>query len=165
MIKLMLLGDIPGLRQRNQEICASLRAHEIPAADLCVSMPLTKAPETYARAKRKEEPYEVYLAAGHTGWRPGQRIQYYQARGGKKLLEPGATDYDADYYINRLRTTLKQRLELAFSPEDLETLLGESQGLFETPIAAIQTLSVTHHAQLPIDGESSADLPAESADQ
>jgi DNA polymerase elongation subunit (family B) len=158
-VKLVLLGDMQSLRDRYRAVCASLRAREVPAASLSVSMPLTKSPETYGKAKRKEEPYEVYLAAGHTGWRPGQRINYYQTRGGKKLLEPGATDYDPDYYIARLRSTLKQRLERAFTPEDLDALLTESEGLFDIPIGNISPISVTSHAQLQIDEP--AEEPAE----
>ncbi|MEA2638874.1 MAG: polymerase, archaea type [Chloroflexota bacterium] len=158
-VKLVLLGDMQSLRDRYRAVCASLRAREVPAASLSVSMPLTKSPDTYGKAKRKEEPYEVYLAAGHTGWRPGQRINYYQTRGGKKLLEPGATDYDPDYYIARLRSTLKQRLERAFTPEDLDALLTESEGLFDIPIGNISPISVTSHAQLQIDEP--AEEPAE----
>jgi hypothetical protein len=137
----------------------------MPAADMCVSMPLTKNPQTYAKAKRREEPYEVYLAAGHTGWKPGLRIQYYQAKGAKKLLTPGANDYDPDFYINRLRTTCKARLEKAFSPEDLETLFSESDGLFEMPVHEIRPLRVTVRAALeaePVEeseGEETAEVP------
>jgi DNA polymerase elongation subunit (family B) len=161
----ILRGDYEGPRTLYRETCADLRAHTILAADVSVSMPLTKSPQTYAKAKRREEPYEVYLAAGHTGWKPGLRIQYYQAKGAKKLLTPGASDYDPDFYINRLRNTAKSRLEKAFAPEDLETLLSESEGLFATPLDAIQPLCVTVRAPLTAEpaeeseGEESAEVP------
>jgi len=151
-LKVILRGDLEGVRALYRSTCADLRERRVPAADLCVSMPLTKAPQKYATAKRKEEPYEVYLAAGHTGWRPGLRITYYQAKGSKKLLEPGANDYDVDFYINRLRNTCRQRLEKAFAPEDLDVLFGESAGLFDTPVDAIQPLRVTQREPLPAAG-------------
>ncbi len=161
----ILRGDYVGVRKLYRETCRQLREHTLPAQDVCVSMPLTKNPQTYAKAKRREEPYEVYLAAGHTGWKPGLRIQYYQAKGAKKLLTPGANDYDADFYINRLRTTCKARLEKAFAPEDLEAMFSEADGLFETPLGEIQPLRVTARAPLTAEpaeeaeGEEVAEVP------
>jgi DNA polymerase elongation subunit (family B) len=161
----ILRGDYAGLRDLYRKACAELREHRLPAQDVCVSMPLTKSPQTYAKAKRREEPYEVYLAAGHTGWRPGTRIQYYQAKGAKKLLAPGATDYDPDFYINRLRATCKSRLEKAFSAEDLESLLSESDGLFAMAADTIRPLRVTVRAPLTVEteelpeGDDSAEVP------
>jgi len=129
----------------------ALRKREVPVEQLCVSMPLTKSPERYAAAKRKEEPYEVYLAAGNTKWKAGSRISYYQAKGGKKLLAAGAADYDPDHYINRLRATCKQRLERAVSGEDFETLFSESDGLFDTPVGAIRPLRETRRDAMDAD--------------
>src|ERR1043166_6479306 len=51
----VLRGDYEGVRDLYREACRRLRARELPTADLCVTMPLTKQPETYANAKRKEE--------------------------------------------------------------------------------------------------------------
>ncbi|MPZ15474.1 MAG: hypothetical protein GEU73_13810 [Chloroflexi bacterium] len=153
-LTLTLRGRYESVRTLYRETCARLRAGQVSVADLCVSMPLTKAVQTYAKAKRKEEPYEVWLAAGHTGWKPGQRISYYQAQGGKKRLhEPGATDYDAEHYIGRLRTTCKQRLEKAFSADDLEQLFSESDGLFDVPVGDIRPLCDTRLEPLAIEGE------------
>lgn len=139
-LRLILQGDLRGVRDAYRSTCARLRSRRISAADLCVTMPLTKTPETYARADRKEEAYEVYLAAGQTAWRPGLRIRYYQAKGGKKLLQPGVNDYDGEFYIGRLRNTCRQRLEKAFRPDDLEVLLSESDGLFDPPLEDIRPL-------------------------
>ncbi|HZT05682.1 MAG TPA: DNA polymerase domain-containing protein [Chloroflexota bacterium] len=159
----VLRGEFESVRALYRSTCADLRAHRVPAAALCVSMPLTKAPQTYAKAKRREEPYEVYLAAGHTGWRPGERIRYYQAKGAKKLLQPGGEpDYDADFYINRLRTTCCQRLDKAFRPEDLEALFSESEGLFDAPLATIQPLCVTDREPDTADEAEAEGLAAEN---
>lgn len=165
----LLRDDYAGIRNLYRETCAQLRAHAIPVADVCVTMPLTKSPQTYARAKRREEPYEVYLAAGHTGWKPGTRIQYYQARGAKRLLGPDCPEYDADYYINRLRSTCRSRLEKALAPEDLNLLLSESDDLFTPSLETIRPLSVTVRAPLHADSteepanEEPPDLPGAGA--
>jgi DNA polymerase elongation subunit (family B) len=161
-LRMLLEGEIGRIRDRFRELCGELRGKRVPVADLCVSMPLTKLPETYtqSRVTHKEEPYEVYLAAGQTMWKPGQRISYYQARGGKRLFQPGATDYDAEFYINRLKSTARQRLEKALKPEDLDVLLSEFEGLFDPPMSEIRTIRETHVAPLsameqaqPVEGE------------
>jgi DNA polymerase elongation subunit (family B) len=112
-----LRGDPGGLRALYRQTCRALRRREIPTPDVCVTMPLTKTAETYGQLQRKEEPYEVYLAAGNTTWKQGQRIHYYQARGTKKLLAEGACDYDPEFYVNRLRSTCMARFEKAFGRE------------------------------------------------
>ncbi len=162
----ILRGDYPAVQALFREICQQLRDHTLPAADLCVAMPLTKNPQNYANATRKEEPYEVYLAAGYTTWKQGQRIHYYQARTSKKLLTHGATDYDPDFYIDRLRTTCLARMDKAFAREDLETLFGEWNGLFDTPLDEIRPLRVTVRALLEEPVEEIAvqqTLPIEAA--
>jgi DNA polymerase elongation subunit (family B) len=143
-LRLLLLGDQRAIRQLYRETCAALRAHRLPVSDVCVSMPLNKTPQNYANAKRKEEPYEVYIAAGNSEWRPGARVRYYQARVGKRLLQPDGADYDADFYIGRLRQTCRQRLEKAFDPEVLDFLFSETDGLFDPPLDQIQPLCETH---------------------
>jgi DNA polymerase elongation subunit (family B) len=148
VLTLVLSGDFPAVRALYRATCADLRGRRIPAADVSVTMPLTKTPQTYSQATRKEEAYEVYLASGHTIWKPGQRISYYQAKGGKKLLADGATDYDADFYINRLRSTCRQRLERAFAPPDLDVLFGETDGLFDPPLDEIRPLRETQRQLL-----------------
>jgi hypothetical protein len=107
-------------------------------------MPLNKTPEKYAQSERKEEAYEVYLAAGNADWRQGHRVRYYQTRLGKKLLQPDAVDYDGDFYIDRLRSTALQRLEKAFNPADLQVLFSEFDGLFDPPLSEIRPLRLTY---------------------
>jgi DNA polymerase elongation subunit (family B) len=139
-LKLLLEGNIPAVRALYRDTCDDLRARRVPVGDLCVTMPLSKTPQAYAASQRKEEPYEVYLAAGFIEWKQNHRIRYYQTRRGKKLLDPQASDYDADFYIGRLTATCKQRLERAFAPEDLDVLFSESDGLFDPPLETIQPL-------------------------
>jgi DNA polymerase elongation subunit (family B) len=143
-----------------RQYCARLRRREIPTADLCVSMPLNKTPDKYAQSERKEEAYEVYLAAGNAEWRQGHRIRFYQTRLGKKLLQHDAADYDSDFYIDRLRSTALQRLEKAFSPADLQVLFSEFDGLFDPPLDEIRPLRVTYEE--PILWETKAEATPET---
>jgi DNA polymerase elongation subunit (family B) len=144
-VGLVLRGDLQGVRDLYRSTCDDLRTRRVATSDLAVTMPLTKTPETYLNGPRKEEPYEVYLAAGFRTWKPGQRINYYQTRYGKKLLTSRSTaDYDPSYYVNRLHATSLQRFERAFTPIDLEVLFGESDGLFDPPLSEIRPLRKTH---------------------
>jgi DNA polymerase, archaea type len=154
-LALILHGHAEQVRGFFRARCDALRRREVPAADLCVSMPLTKTPEGYAQAGRKEEPYEVFLGAGHTAWKQGHRVHYYQARTGKRLLATDARDYDADFYIDKLASVCKQRLEKAFSPADLQLLFSEFDGLFDPPLSDIRTITVT--SREPIKWEASPD--------
>src|SRR5207302_3597443 len=93
---------------------------------LCVTMPLTKTPERYKAAKRREEPYEVALAGGRTSWRAGERVRYYQAVGGKKkLVDQYADDYDPEPYVKKLRTTYAQRLVNALGEDTLKAVFAD----------------------------------------
>ncbi len=122
----ILADDRDGLRSRYVALVRSLRARAVSVRDLCVTMPLTKAPATYRSAKRREEPYEVLLASGRTTWRTGERIRYYQAVGGqKKLLEHYADDYDPEPYVKKLRTMYAARLTHALGAEALRTLFAD----------------------------------------
>lgn len=149
----MLEGRVGRVQDLFRTACNDLRTMRVPARDLCVTMPLTKDPQKYAGGERKEEPYEVWLAAGNTAWRAGARIQYYQARAGKRLIEAGSADYDADYYVNRLRAICVQRLEKAFSLDDLATIFSESPGLFDPPVDTIRPRLVQLAASLGGEGE------------
>ncbi len=163
-LNLVLNGNYLAVRDLFRATCARLRAREIPTVEVCVSMPLTKNPATYADNPRKEEPYEVYLAAGNTTWKQGQRIHYYQTRRGKQLLGAGALDYDADFYVQRLRTTAWQRLEKAFKGDDLDSLLSESPGLFDMFFEQIEPLRVTQRTpveEAPMDQPDPEMLEAE----
>ncbi len=88
------------------------------------------------------------LRAARRHWKPGERIQYYQAaRGRKKLYEPdcpsaGARDYDVEYYVKKLRGTYATRLSKAVAPDDLNALFGEMRGLFDRDPSEIQPVVV-----------------------
>jgi hypothetical protein len=94
----------------------------------------SKTSAQYRAAKRREEQYEVLLAAGREEWKSNERVTYYQARDRrKKLLEEYANDYDPEYYVKRLRQTYAQRLAKAFTAEDFELIFqdGRTPGLFD----------------------------------
>ena len=114
----------------------------MPIEDLCISVILSKSPETYARSGRREEQYEVLVAAGRDHWKGGDRVRYYQARGGrKKLADEHAGDEDAEYYVRRLKEVYAQRLSRALTREDFEALFGENLSLWETNVADIVPLT------------------------
>ena len=141
---LLLAGDFQALRSLYLETIARLRAHEVPVEDLCVGVILGKTPRAYALSGRREEQYEVLLAAGRESWQPGQRVRFYQARGKrKKLLEDFADDYDAAYYVRRLRQVYCQRLSKAVSSEDFQLLFGEDLSLFEADVSNIRPIVTT----------------------
>ncbi len=124
----ILAEDREGLRALYCDLVERLRRRDVPVQDLCVTMPLTKTPERYRAAKRREEPYEVALAGGRTSWRAGERIRYYQAVGGKKkLVEQYADDYDPEPYVKKLRKTYAQRLVNALGEEALATIFADPQ--------------------------------------
>src|SRR5581483_2474446 len=138
-VPLLLAGRFEDLRELYLETVARLRAHQVPIEDLCISVILSKSPDTYAKSGRREEQYEVLLAAGRTRWKGGDRVSYYQARGGrKKLAEEYAGDEDAEYYVRRLKEIYAQRLSRALTREDFELLFGENLSLWETNIADIR---------------------------
>src|SRR5436190_866537 len=85
---------------------------------------------------------KVRLAAGRDRWKGGDRVTYYQARGGrKKLAEEYADDEDAEYYVRRLKEIYCQRLSKALAREDFELLFGENLSLWETNLADIRPLT------------------------
>jgi DNA polymerase, archaea type len=131
---LILAGDVAGLRALYLKLVADLRAHRLPVEDLCTRVITSKSAAQYRAAKRREEQYEVLLAAGREDWRPNERVTYYHSREKrKKLLEEYADDYDAEYYVKRLNKMYCQRLAKAFSPEAFDLLFRDAQapGLFE----------------------------------
>lgn len=140
---LVLTGDIVGLRELYQRVVADLRARRVPVDDLCTRVITTKSASQYHAAKRREEQYEVLLAAGREDWRPNERVTYYQARDRrKKLLEQFADDYDVEYYVKRLRQTYCQRLAKAFRPEDFARIFQDASelGLFDDDLSGIRTI-------------------------
>ncbi len=134
VVPLLMDGDFAGVRARFEELVLDLRARRVPVEDLTSTVQLTKSEEEYARSGRAEEQYEV-LRAMKRGWRPGDRVRYYHALIGRrrvrKLYEPGATDYDAEYYVRKLREGYATRLSKAVAPEDFNSLFGEMRGLFD----------------------------------
>jgi DNA polymerase elongation subunit (family B) len=141
-VPLLLAGRFEDLRDLYLDTVAKLRAHEVPIDDLCISVILSKSPDTYAKSGRREEQYEVLLGSGHNKWKGGDRVRYYQARGGrKKLADDHAGDDDAEYYVRRLREVYAQRLSRALTREDFELLFGENLSLWETNLADIRPLT------------------------
>jgi DNA polymerase I len=129
----LLEGDAPALRALYLQLVTDLRARRVPTEELCTRVVTSKSAAEYLAANRREEQYEVLLAAGCEDWKANQRVTYYQARtprGTKKLLEsaPRETpDYDVEYYVNRLRLTYCQRLAKAFSPQDFDVIFRDDQ--------------------------------------
>jgi DNA polymerase I len=147
---LLLDGDFDALRNLYLQTVARLRTRETPVEQLATSVILSKTPQAYARSGRREEQYEVLLAAGRESWRSGQRVRYYQARGKrKKLLEEFADDYDPEYYVKRLRQTYCQRLSKALTAEDFELLFGDNLSLFETSLAEIRPITTRERTPTP----------------
>jgi len=147
----LLLGErFEELRALFLETVARLRAHEVPIEELCLSVILSKSPDTYAKSSRREEQYEVLLGAGRNRWRAGDRVTYYQARGGrKKLLEDHEGDDDAEYYVRRLKEVYAQRLSRAVTREDFEALFGENLSLWETDLSTIRSITTRERTPTP----------------
>ena len=149
-VPLLLDNRFEELRELYLETVARLRSHQIPIQDLAISVILSKSPETYARSGRREEQYEVLLAAGRDRWKGGDRVSYYQARGGrKKLVSEHAGDDDPEYYVRRLKEIYCQRLSRALTREDFELLFGENLSLWETNLAEITPLTTRERTPTP----------------
>jgi DNA polymerase elongation subunit (family B) len=147
---LLLDERFEDLRALYLETVARLRAHEIPIEELAISVVLSKSPDAYAKSGRREEQYEVLLGAGRNRWRSGDRVTYYQARGGrKKLLDDHDGDEDAEYYVRRLKEVYAQRLSRALTREDFEALFGENLSLWETDLSAIRPLTTRERTPTP----------------
>ncbi len=143
----LLACDFAAVRECFERTVMAIRSRSLPVEDFTVMVQLTKSEEAYASSGRSEEQYEV-LRAARRHWKPGERIQYYQAaRGRKKLYEPdgpsaGARDYDTEYYVKKLRDTYAARLSKAVAPDDLNALFGEMRGLFDRDPSEIQPVVV-----------------------
>jgi DNA polymerase, archaea type len=138
----LLLGQrFEELRALYLDTVSRLRAHAVPVEDLCLSIILSKSPDTYAKSGRREEQYEVLIGGNRRRWKSGDRVTYYQARGGrKKLLEEYAGDDDAEYYVKRLKEVYAQRLSRAVTRDDFEALFGENLSLWETDLGSIRAI-------------------------
>ncbi len=141
----LLALDFAGVRESFEQRVVAIRSKKVPVEDLAVTVQLTKAEEAYRASGKKEEQYEVLLAA-NARWQPGDRVRYYHAARGrhgyKKLYTPGATDYDAEYYVRKLRDTYAARLCRAVAPEDLNSLFGEMRGMFDRDPSEIRPVVV-----------------------
>lgn len=150
----LLRDDVAGVHRAFQATLAALRARHLPSADLAMRVRLTKSMERYqaGRDRLKEGPYEALLAAGRA-WRPGERIRWYRAQGGRPrwLGEsdssagsaetlPDARDYDIEHYVQTLVGSYADRLRKAFSAEDFGQLFRSDlqAGLFDRPIDDIR---------------------------
>jgi DNA polymerase elongation subunit (family B) len=139
---LLLAERFEDLRTLYLDTVTRLRAHEVPIEELSLSVILSKSPDAYAKSGRREEQYEVLLHAGRERWKAGDRVTYYQARGGrKKLAEEYADDEDAEHYVRRLKEVYAQRLSRALTREDFEALFGENLSLWETDLSTIRPLT------------------------
>ena len=147
---LLLAGRFEELRALYLELVGRLRAREVPIEELSLSVILSKSPDAYGKSGRREEQYEVLLGAGRDPWKAGDRVTYYQARGGrKKLAEEHAGDEDAEYYVRRLKEVYAQRLSKALTREDFEAVFGENLSLWETDLATIRPLTTRERTPTP----------------
>ncbi|MFN0072188.1 MAG: DNA polymerase domain-containing protein [Chloroflexota bacterium] len=141
-VAMVLNDNIAGIRELYKSTCEDLRARRLPIEDVCTMITVTKSPDEYRKAKRREEQYEVLLAAGHTTWRSGERIRYYRAKGNaKKLIEDFADDYDPEYYCKRLRSTFAARLSKAIDEDGLKRLLDDQGDLFGADLGEVRLLT------------------------
>ncbi len=144
----LLALDFAGVRESFERTVVAIRSKKLPVEDLAVTVQLSKSEEGYRAAGKKEEQYEV-LRDAKQRWQPGDRVRYYQAargrKGYKKLYQPGATDYDAEYYVKKLRDTYAARLSKAVAPEDLNSLFGEMRGMFDRDPSELQPVILTEN--------------------
>jgi DNA polymerase I len=148
-IRLLLQGDIAGVRDTYVETLDALRRRELPAREVSSRVRLTKTPEQYRaiRDTRRELPYEAMLASGRTSWSIGDRVRVYRTKSGcGGVIEEGddPRDYDIDHYARLLRETYAARLERAFTPADYQSLFEDPEqlSLFATPASEIRTVLV-----------------------
>ena len=152
VLPLVMNGEMAGARALYLETVRRIRTRELPVQDLCISTRLTKTPEEYRAAGRKEEPYEVMRAANRR-WSAGDRISYYQAsRGRRKLIGDFADDYDVEHYVHKLTDTYCARLTKAIPPEHFAELFGEQLTLFATPPEDIKPLVVVENTLEDLKG-------------
>jgi DNA polymerase elongation subunit (family B) len=139
----MILNDnVPAIRELYKSICADIRGRRLSVEDVCAMITVSKSPEEYRNSDRREEPYEVLLAAGRNTWRMGERVRFYRARGHiRKLADDFADDYDCEYYCMRLRTVFAAKLSKAIDDEGLRRLLDDQLELFGGGLEDIRVLT------------------------
>ncbi|CAA9353882.1 MAG: DNA polymerase II, partial [uncultured Gemmatimonadetes bacterium] len=146
----LFAGDLAGVREAYLSTLDALRRRELPAFDVSSRMRLTKSPEAYAAAGRRELAYEALLAGGRRTWRVGERVHVYRTQGGGAAVVPprgeGAPDarrdYDVEHYARVLRTHFASRLARALSPVDFATLFAapDQLSLFAPSPAAMRPI-------------------------
>jgi DNA polymerase elongation subunit (family B) len=154
-LKLLLIGDVSGVRDVYLATVGALRARALPTYDVASRVRLTKSPQEYleGREKRRELSYEALLASGQESWSVGDRVHVYRRQNGEPgLAEPlseeaAATDrrdYDVEYYVRLLRTTYAERMSRAFTVEDFGVVFADPDqySLFAPPVGSIRTVLV-----------------------
>lgn len=145
-LRLLLEGDIQGLRQSYLDTIHCLQTRQYPLAEVASRARLTKTSEQYAKSGRSEAMYEAMLTSGRKEWSKGERVSIYRASDGhwKLASDGGPPDYDVLHYIRVLRESYAERLRKAFSGQDFERLfrLQEQAGLFDSPIEHIEPLRI-----------------------
>jgi DNA polymerase elongation subunit (family B) len=150
-IRLLLVGDVIGIREIYLATIGALRARALPTYEVSSRVRLTKSPPQYlaTRIKRRELPYEALLSSGRESWSVGDRVRVYRRQNGESGVVAAfredaaigdARDYDVEYYVRLLRTSYAERLARAFRPVDFVALFASTDqfSLFESRIEVIR---------------------------
>ncbi|WNG33217.1 DNA polymerase II [Archangium violaceum] len=166
-LRLLLEGDIPGVREAYVTTVTALRRRAVPTLEVTARVRLTKTPAQYlaTRGRRRELTYEAVLASGRTHWATGEHVRVYRAVGGRAGLLPdpdaddntGAVsdprDYDIDFYVRLLRETFAARLVRGLTPEDFAAVFADpgQPSLFAPSLTqARPILTVLNEGILPL---------------
>lgn len=141
-VRSLMEGDVAGVHTAYRETRTALDERWLTNRDVATRVRLTKSPEQYARAGRKENQYEAVLRCGRD-WQAGQRLSLYrqQERGWQPLdLNPDGHDYDVRAYQQNLKVAYASRLRKALAPEDFEQVFRDDgvQGLFDRPLEELK---------------------------
>ena len=153
-IRLLLGGDVAGVRDVYLDVIRSLRRRELSTHDVSSRVRLTKSPAQYlqTRDKRRELTYEAMLLSGRTSWSVGERVRVYRtAKGDGGLVEHSSDgvvrldvedrrDYHVEHYVRLLRDTFAARLARAFRMEDFDEVFADAAqpSLFASTIDTIR---------------------------
>lgn len=138
----LLKGNISGLQDAFHDTLDALQQRKLTNRDVGTRVRLTKTPEQYREAKRKENQYQAMLNAGIT-WKAGERVYQYQQqeRGWLPLaVNPDGRDYDVQAYIQTLLNSYVTRLRKGLTTEDYQQLFRsvQEQGLFDRLITEMR---------------------------
>ncbi|MDQ6634498.1 MAG: DNA polymerase II, partial [Gemmatimonadota bacterium] len=157
-LRLLLVGDIPGVREAYLETVTALRRRALPTHDVSSRVRLTKTPEQYlaVRDKRRELSYEAMLASGRSAWRIGERVRVYRTGSGSGGVVPDAEDsgaeaadrrdYDVEHYVRVLHDNFAARLARAFTLADFDAVFADPEqlSLFTPSLGTIRTVLTTN---------------------